>query len=222
MLLQATRTIGDGIRALHELGRRAIARLQRVPLGAVLTFTVALAWLLAAGWWNYMRPQDFDAKAYARYQEQVAQCRELKTSEGRYDCVVQSMIHRDQANFGTAMFVFLPPILLIFGHYLWREIRASMREREHARRAEERSRRHRPPRRWSNPPRRSTGSPTAIARMGCRIRPRLVRRRIPPPLPRRPIRLRAPGYRAPRRRHPLPRSASHPAATFQRSSPGTA
>jgi signal transduction histidine kinase len=141
MLLQATRTIGDGIRALHELGRRAIARLQRVPLGAVLTFTVALAWLLAAGWWNYMRPQDFDAKAYARYQEQVAQCRELKTSEGRYDCVVQSMIHRDQANFGTAMFVFLPPILLIFGHYLWREIRASMREREHARRAEERSRR---------------------------------------------------------------------------------
>jgi len=141
MLLQATRTIGDGIRALHGLGRRAMARLQRVPLAATLTFAVALAWLVAAGWWNYIRPHDFDAKAYARYQEEVAKCRELKTSEGRYDCVVQAMIHRDQVNFGTAMFVFLPPILLIFGHYLWREVRANMREREHARLAEERSRR---------------------------------------------------------------------------------
>lgn len=141
MLLQATRTIGDGIRALHELGRRAIARLQRIPLAATLTFAVALAWLVAAGWWNYVRPQDFDAKAYERYQEEVAKCRELKTSEARYDCVVQSMIHRDQVNFGTAMFVFLPPIFLIFGHYLWREIRTNMREREHARRAEQRSRR---------------------------------------------------------------------------------
>jgi hypothetical protein len=39
------------------------------------------------------------------------------------------------------MFVFLPPILLVFGHYVLREIRANIRDREHARLAEQRARR---------------------------------------------------------------------------------
>jgi hypothetical protein len=141
MVLQAARAISDRFRALGELGAYAIAHLRRTPIAAALVFCVALAWLGAAGWWNYVRPQDFDAKAYEHYQEDVAKCRELRTSEARYDCVARAMIDRDHANFGTAMFVFLPPIILVFGHYLWREIRSNMREREHARRAEERSRR---------------------------------------------------------------------------------
>jgi hypothetical protein len=142
MVLQAARAISGGFRALGELGAHAVAHLRRTPIAAVLVFCLALAWLSAAGWWSYIRPQEFDAKAYERYQEDVAACRELRTSEARYDCVAQAMISRDHANFGTAMFVFLPPIILVFGHYLWREIRSNMREREHARRAEQRSRQH--------------------------------------------------------------------------------
>lgn len=102
-----------------------------------LVFFVAAVWLAYGSWLNYIRPQEFDLKAYERYQEQVTQCRALRTSEARYDCVAQSLIGRDRVNFGTAMVVFLPPLLLILGHYVWMEVRANMREREHARHAEE-------------------------------------------------------------------------------------
>jgi len=140
MLAQATRTIGDRLRAFRVICAHAVAPIRGVSPAAVLTFALALAWLSATGWWNYVRPQEFDAKAFERYQEEVANCRELRTSEARYDCVVKAMIRRDHVNFGTAMLVFLPPILLVFGHYIWREVRTNMREREHARLAEQRSR----------------------------------------------------------------------------------
>lgn len=142
MLAHAARTIGDGFRSLHALGGRVVASARRLHPATALVFALALGWLAATGWWNYVRPHDFDAKAYERYQEEVANCREFKTSEARYDCVAKALIRRDHVNFGTALFVFLPPLLLLFGRYIWREVRANMREREHARLAEERSRRN--------------------------------------------------------------------------------
>jgi hypothetical protein len=143
MLTRAAKTIGGAFRALRGLGARAFAITRRVSPATALVFAAAVVWLLAAGWWNYVRPRDFDAKAYERYQEEeVARCRELTTSEARYDCVASAMIRRDHANFGTAMLVFLPPILLVFGRYLWREVRAGAREREHARLAELHARQH--------------------------------------------------------------------------------
>ena len=138
MLTRAATIIGGGFRALCGLGPHTA---RTAPLAA-LTFALALAWLMGAGWWNYVRPHEFDAKAYDRYREEVANCRELGTSEARYDCVAQAMIRRDRVNFGTAMLVFLPPILLVLGHYIWREVGANLREREHARLAEQHSRRH--------------------------------------------------------------------------------
>jgi hypothetical protein len=138
MLTRAARTIGGGFRGF---GAQA-ARIRRAAPLAALTFALALSWLIGTGWWNYVRPHEFDAKAYEHYREEVANCRELDTSEARYDCVAQAMIRRDRVNFGTAMLVFLPPILLVFGHYVWREARATVRERERARRAEQHSRQH--------------------------------------------------------------------------------
>ena len=137
MLLQTAKTIGDGLHAAHL---HALARLRRIPLTSIIVFAVAIAWLIGAGWWNYIRPQEFDLKGYERYQEDLAACRELKTSEARYDCVAQALIGRDQINFGKTIVVFLPSFALIMGYYLWREIRASRREREHARLAEQRAR----------------------------------------------------------------------------------
>jgi hypothetical protein len=142
MLTRATTTIGGAFRALHGRGAHALVFLHRISPAAALVFALALAWLVAAGWWNYVRPRDFDAKAYERYQEEVARCRELGTSEARYDCVATAMIRRDHVNFGTAMLVFLPPLLMIFGRYIWREVRAGAREREHARLAELHARQH--------------------------------------------------------------------------------
>jgi hypothetical protein len=135
-------TIGGAFRALGRLGDRVFAFARRVSPATALVFAAALVWLLAAGWWNYVRPRDFDANDYERYQEEVTRCRELATSEARYDCVATAMIRRDHANFGTAMLVFLPPILLVLGRYMWREIRAGAREREHARLAELHARQH--------------------------------------------------------------------------------
>jgi hypothetical protein len=138
--LLVARTIGDVIRALREAGAPAIARIHRVPPATALVFLVAALWLAVGCWIDYIRPQPFDLKAYQRYQEEVANCRELDTSEARYDCVAQTLIGRDRVNFGKAMFVFLPPLLLILGHYVWLEVQAGMREREHARHAEEMAR----------------------------------------------------------------------------------
>jgi hypothetical protein len=137
MLLQTARTIGDGLHAAHH---RAMAGLRLIPLASIIVFGVAIAWLIGAGWWNYVRPQEFDLKSYERYQEQLAECRELKTSEARYDCVAQALIGRDQINFGRTIVVFLPSFALIMGYYLWREIQAGRREREHARLAEQHAR----------------------------------------------------------------------------------
>ncbi|HET9149887.1 MAG TPA: hypothetical protein VFO61_05330 [Alphaproteobacteria bacterium] len=140
MRLLVARTIGDVIRTLREAGAPAIARICRVPPATALVFLVAALWLAVGCWIDYARPQQFDLKAYQRYQEQVANCRTLDTSEARYDCVAQTLIGRDRMNFGTAMIVFLPPLLLILGHYVWLEVQAGMREREHARHAEEMAR----------------------------------------------------------------------------------
>jgi len=140
MWLHATKTIGGGYHAAKELGLRAAVRIRRLPIITVLAFAFAALWLIVAGWSAYIRPEPFDLTAYERYQEEVAKCRELKTSESRYDCVAQALIGRDRTNFGKAMFVFLPPLLMILGHYIWLEVRANMREREHARHAEERAR----------------------------------------------------------------------------------
>jgi hypothetical protein len=142
MLTRTAVTIGSAYRTAHGLGVHALTILRRVSPATALALILALTWLLAAGWWNYVRPRDFDAKAYERYQEEVARCRELGTSEARYDCVATAMIRRDHANFGTAMLVFLPPILLVLGRYIWSEVRANAREREHARLAELHARQH--------------------------------------------------------------------------------
>jgi hypothetical protein len=142
MLTRAAVSIGSAYRAAHGLGVHALTIVRRVSPATALALVLALAWLLAAGWWNYVHPRDFDAKAYEHYQEEVARCRELGTSEARYDCVATAMIRRDHANFGTAMLVFLPPILLMLGRYIWREIQANAREREHARLAELHARQH--------------------------------------------------------------------------------
>jgi hypothetical protein len=139
--LHVTRTIDGTLHALRDFGARTIVRTRRLPIGTVLVFLVAAVWLAIGSWLNYIRPQEFDLKAYERYQEQVAACRALKTSESRYDCVAQSLISQDRTNFGKAMTVFLPPLLLILGHYVWMEVCANIREREHARHAEETARR---------------------------------------------------------------------------------
>ena len=134
MLLQTAKTIGNGLHAAHI---RAITGIRRIPLTPIILYGAAIAWLLAAGWWNYVRPQEFDLKSYERYQEQLAECRELNTSEARYNCVAQALISRDQINFGKGMLVFLPSIALVMGYYLWREVQTGRREREHARLAEQ-------------------------------------------------------------------------------------
>jgi len=133
MVFQTAKAIGNGF---HAARVRVLAGLRQLPLAPIVLFGAAVIWLIAAGWWNYIRPQEFDLKSYERYQEQLVQCRELKTSEARYDCVAQALISRDQTNFGKTVVVFLPSFTLIVGYYLWREIRASRREREHARLAE--------------------------------------------------------------------------------------
>jgi uncharacterized protein HemX len=138
MLLQTAKTIGDRLHVAHE---RAMVGLRRLPLASIIVFGVAIAWLAGAGWWNYIRPQEFDLKSYERYREQLADCRELSTSEARYDCVAQALIGRDQTNFGKTIVVFLPSLSLIMGYYLWREVQAGRREREHARLAEQLARR---------------------------------------------------------------------------------
>lgn len=126
--------------ALHNTGTAIVAGLRHISLASVSLFVLAVAWLVIAGWFNYIRPHQFDLKAYEQYQEKLADCRELSTSEARYNCVAQAMIGQDQMNFGKALIVFGPPLILIFGHYIVREIRANRREREHARLAEKRSR----------------------------------------------------------------------------------
>lgn len=136
MRLLVTRAIDDAIRTLREAGAPVLARIRRVHPATALVFLVAALWLGYGCWLDYVRPQQFDLKAYQRYQEEVAKCRELDTSEARYDCVAQTLIGRDRTNFSTAMIVFLPPLLLILGHYVWLEVQAGMREREHARHAE--------------------------------------------------------------------------------------
>jgi hypothetical protein len=131
----------NGIRvALHNAGATIVASLRHISLVSISLFVLAIAWLLIAGWINYIHPQQFDLKAYERYQDRLAVCRELESSEARYNCVAQVMIGQDQMNFGKALIVFLPPLILIFGHYILREIRTSRREREHAILAERRSR----------------------------------------------------------------------------------
>jgi hypothetical protein len=125
---------------LHEIGAHIAAGLRHVSFTSILLFVTATAWLIGAGWWNYVRPQQFDLKAYERYQDQLADCRELNTSESRYNCVAETLIGRDQTNFGRAMIVFLPPLVLLFGHYILREIRVGRREREHAALAERHAR----------------------------------------------------------------------------------
>ena len=134
-------------KAANHIGARfirvrtdAVAALRRLPLTAVLLFGLALVWMATAGWWNYVRSTPFDASAYEHFQEEVAKCRELKTSEARYNCVAEAMIGRDQANFAKSLFVFLPPLGLMFGYYIVREMRAARREREHAAMAERHAR----------------------------------------------------------------------------------
>jgi hypothetical protein len=131
----------NGIRlAIHNTGTTIVAGLRHISLASTSLFVLAIAWLLVAGWINYVQPQQFDLKAYERYQEKLADCHELFTSEARYDCVAKAMIGQDQMNFGKALTVFLPPLILVFGYYILREIRESRREREHAALAEKRSR----------------------------------------------------------------------------------
>jgi hypothetical protein len=142
MLTRAAVSIGSAYRTAQGVGVHALTVIRRVSPATALALVLALAWLLAAGWWNYVRPRDFDAKAYERYREEVARCRELGTSEARYDCVATALIRRDHANFGTAMVVFLPPMLLVLGRYIWREVQANARDREHARLAELHARQH--------------------------------------------------------------------------------
>lgn len=137
MLVRTAKNIQLG---LHETGAYVAAVLRQISITSLLLFVMAAGWLIGAGWWNYVRPQEFDPKAYERYQEQLADCRELNTSEARYNCVAEALIGRDQMNFGKAMFVFLPPLGLLFGHYILREIRANRREREHAAMAERHAR----------------------------------------------------------------------------------
>ena len=74
MWLQTARTISDRLHAAHD---RAIAGLRRIPIRSILVFATAIAWLVGAGWWNYVRTQEYDFKSYERYQEQLAECREL-------------------------------------------------------------------------------------------------------------------------------------------------
>jgi hypothetical protein len=131
----------DRIRiSLHETGTAIVAGLRHISFVSMSLFFLAMAWLTIAGWINYIRPEPFDLKSYERYQAQIASCRELETPEARYNCVAQALIAKDQVNFGKAMIVFVPPLILIFGHYIVREVRAGRREREHARLAEKRSR----------------------------------------------------------------------------------
>lgn len=137
MVFQTAKDISDNF---HAAAARAIASLRLLPLAPMVLFSTAAIWLIGAGWWNYIRPQEFDLNRYERYQEQLAECREMKTSEARYDCVAQALIGRDQTNFGTTMIVFLPPFALFMSYFLWREIQTNRREREHARLAEQRAR----------------------------------------------------------------------------------
>ncbi|MGE5539165.1 MAG: hypothetical protein ACM30I_11140 [Gemmatimonas sp.] len=142
MSVGAVRAIRAVVRAASAVCGGAMARIRRMPVGTIVVFAVALAWIGTSGWLTFVRPQPFDDRAYERYQEEVAMCRELRTSEARYDCVARALIGRDQQNFGRSLFVFVPPFMLLIGRYVWREVRATMREREHARLAELRSRQH--------------------------------------------------------------------------------
>jgi len=140
----ANANANKGLRALghavYATAAETVARARRLPVGTIVFVLVALAWIAASGWWTFVR-SNFDADAALRYQAEVAKCRELPTSEARYECVSRALIGRDRENFSRAMVVFIPPLVMLFGCYIWREMRAAVRERERARLAEERSRR---------------------------------------------------------------------------------
>jgi hypothetical protein len=126
--------------AVYAMCAEMVARARRLPVGTIVFILVALAWIAASGWWTFVR-SNYDAGLALRYQAEVARCRELPTSEARYECVSRALIGRDRENFSRAIVVFIPPLVMLFGRYIWREMRASVREREHARLAEERGRR---------------------------------------------------------------------------------
>jgi hypothetical protein len=125
--------------AMVVASAETLARVRRLPVGPALVLLLALAWIAASGWWAFILPR-YDDTAAQRYQAEVAKCRELATSEARYDCVSRALISRDRENFGKAMLVFIPPLVAVLGRYVWRETRAAMHERERARLAEIRSR----------------------------------------------------------------------------------
>lgn len=55
------------------------------------------------------------SNAYMSYEQRLADCSELRTSQTRYDCTTKLMLGRDRSVFSKILFVVAPPLILVSG-----------------------------------------------------------------------------------------------------------
>lgn len=94
-----------------------LIRFERRDIARWLLAVVCGGWLIGASSYVVTLRQTHvpldAAGAYMPYERQLAACKELRTSQAKYDCSSQLMLRRDRGLFNQILLVVLPPLALL-------------------------------------------------------------------------------------------------------------
>lgn len=78
---------------------------------------MASGWILGASWFVFVQPASPVPNSYFSQDSKLAKCRQLRTSEARYQCTSEAMLAKDNADFNrTFIIILLPPLALLIGY----------------------------------------------------------------------------------------------------------
>jgi hypothetical protein len=94
-----------------------LIRFERRDIARWLLAVVCGGWLIGASSYVVTLRQTHvpldAAGAYMPYERQLAACKELRTSQAKYDCTSDLMLRRDRSLFNDVLIVLAPPLALL-------------------------------------------------------------------------------------------------------------
>jgi hypothetical protein len=98
-------------------------------------------WVIGSTWFVFLQPAQLVYRSYGSQESQLAKCRDLPTSETRYQCTARLMLAKDNDVFNRTLIILLPPFAALIGYLAVMKAVATHRDRVKKREAHIASRR---------------------------------------------------------------------------------